>query len=164
MHRKDTLGLKREVRSKQIKICITCSPGGHWSQAGRDTSLLGCERYYVTYYTSRLEQESKARRIYFVVHNRRSPFLFLINAWQSLRILLKERPDVILSTGADVTVPTCILGKLLGVRLIYVESAGNVCTPSLTGRILYPMADLFFVQWSPLKKRFPRAILGGPLL
>jgi len=133
-------------------------------EAERAASLLDCDRYYVTYYTSRLQEEREAKRIYFVTHNKRNPFLFLVNAWQSLRILLQERPDVILSTGADVTVPTCVLGKLLGTKLIFIESGGNVYTPSLTGRIIYPLADLFLIQWEPLKRQFPRAIMGGPLL
>ena len=148
-----------------IKLCVTCSGGGHWLEAERAASLLDCERYYVTFYTPRLEQERRTKRIYFVAHaSRRHPLLFLVNAWQSLRILLRERPDVILSTGADVAVATCLLGKLLGAKLVFVESGGNVYTPSLTGRLMYPIADLFLVQWAPLRQRFPKAVVGGPLL
>lgn len=159
-------GLKQKTDTlRETKMCITCSAGGHWVEAERAASLLDCDRYYVTYYSARLEEERREKRVYFVAHcSRRRPLLILVNAWQSLRILLRERPDVILSTGADVTVPTCLLGKLLGARLIHLESAGNVRTPSLTGRLVYPFADLFLVQWEPLKKHFPRAIVGGPLL
>jgi beta-1,4-N-acetylglucosaminyltransferase len=127
--------------------------------------LLDCDRYYVTFYSPRLRAESLTKHIYFVAHcSRRQPFLLLVNAWQSLRILLRERPDVILSTGADVAVATCLIGKLLGAKLIYVESGGNVHTPSLSGRIVYPFADLFLIQWEPLRKRYPKAVVGGPLL
>lgn len=158
-------GLSRKTdASGSIKLCITCSSGGHWLEAERAAGLLDCDQYYVTFDTPRLEQERLAKRIYFVAHNKRSPLLFLVNAWQSLRILLRERPDVILSTGADVTVPTCVLGKLLGIRLVYVESGGNVFSPSLTGRLMYPIADLFLVQWEPMTKTFPKAVVGGPLL
>ena len=87
------------------KICITCSSGGHWVEAERAASLLDCDRYYVTFYTEHLEQECHTKRIYFVTDSKRNPFLILANAWQSLRILLHERPTAILSTGADVTVP-----------------------------------------------------------
>ena len=165
MPTEDISGLNQKPDTAQkIKLCITCSSGAHWFEVERAASLLDCDRYYVTFYTAHLEEERRTKRIYFVIHNRRNPFLFLVNAWQSLRILLQERPDVILSSGADVTVPTCVLGKLLGAKLIYVECAGNVYTPSLTGRVMYPIADLFLVQWEPLKKHFPRAIMGGPLV
>jgi len=162
-----TAGLKQRANAnRRTKICITCSAGGHWLEAERVASLLkDCDRYYVTYSTPRLEEQHHDECIYFVAHcSRRRPFLILANAWQSMRILLNERPDFVLSTGADVTVPTCVFGKLLGAKLIFVESGGNVYTPSLTGRLMYPIADLFLVQWDPLKKHFPRAIVGGPLL
>lgn len=62
------------------------------------------------------------------------------------------------------TVPTCYLGKLFGAKLVYIESGGNVYTPTLTGKLMYPIADLFIVQWEPALKFFPKAILGGPLI
>ena len=165
MPTEDISGLNQKPdATPKIKLCITCSSGGHWLEADRAASLLDCDRYYVTFYTPRLEEERHTKRIYFVTHSKRNPFLFLVNAWQALRILLRERPDVILSTGADVTVPTCVLGKLLGAKLIFVESGGNVYTPSLTGRLMHPIADLFLIQWEPLKRHFPKAVVGGPLL
>ena len=150
--------------SNSIKLCITCSPGGHWLEAERAAERLSCDRFYVTFYNPRLEQAARTKRVYFVMHARRNPFAQFWNMCQSLWILLRERPHIILSTGAGVTLPTCLLGKLLGAKLIFVESGGNVYTPSLTGRILYPFSDLFFVQWEPLAAHFPKAIYGGPLL
>ena len=147
-----------------IKLCITCSPGGHWREAERAAERLLCDRYYVTFYSPRLEETARTKRVYYVVHARRNPLAQFWNMWQSLWILLKERPEVILSTGAGVTIPTCLLGRLLGAKLIFVESGGNVYTPSLTGRLLYHFSDLFLVQWEPLMVHFPEAIYGGPLL
>ncbi len=148
----------------QPKVCITCSAGGHWFEALKATALLEADCFYLTYYNARLAETAKEKKIYFVTKNKRNPVLFFVNAWQSLRILLRERPAVILSTGADVTIPTCLIGKLLGAKLIYIESGGNIYTPTLSGRIMYPVADLFLVQWEPLLKFFPKATLGGPLV
>lgn len=149
---------------KNIRVCITCSSGGHWVEAHRATENMDYDRFYITYFNQRLERESEKKKLYFVVHNKKNPLLFLVNLLQSFFILKKENPDFIVSTGADVTVPVCIAGKFLGKKIIYIESGGNVYTPTLTGRIMYLFADLFIIQWEPLKKNFPKAIIGGPLL
>jgi UDP-N-acetylglucosamine:LPS N-acetylglucosamine transferase len=60
-------------------------------------------------------------------------------------------------------VPVSLVGKALGAKVIHVESASRVRRLSLTGRILYPVADLFFVQWEGLRERYPRAIYAGRL-
>ena len=151
-----------------MKICISCSAGGHFSEALRATQDIKHNKYYVTYRTAPLEEFSKNNKVYFITHPRHCTFilrtlLFIKNIIESLLVLLKERPDLIISTGADVAVATCIIGKLLGKKLIYVESGGYVKSKSLSGRIIYPFADLFIVQWEPALKNFPEAQYGGPL-
>jgi UDP-N-acetylglucosamine:LPS N-acetylglucosamine transferase len=101
-------------------------------------------------------------RTYFIRHSERD-WLFLMNFWEAWRILRHERPTLLLSTGAGPVVPFALLGKLLGIRSIYVENAGQVRTPSLTGRVMYRLADRFFYQWPELKHYFPRAKYGGPV-
>ena len=61
------------------------------------------------------------------------------------------------------TVPVCIIGKLMGIQVIYVESYTRLKDLSLTGRILYPFADLFLVQWKQLTRKYPKAVYGGAL-
>jgi len=150
--------------SKQIKVCFPCSAGGHFKQAMKIADTLNYQKYFVTYRSPHLKKIAAQTNIYFVTHSKRNPILVLSNAFESLKILLKEKPDLIISTGADVAVPTCILGKLLGKKLVYVESGGQVYTPSLSGRIVYHFADLFLVQWKPALKNFPKARYGGPLI
>ena len=78
------------------------------------------------------------------------------------KIMMTERPDIIISTGALVTVPICLLGKMVGSKVIYIESFARITTPSLTGKIMYHFADVFIIQWPGLKGRFPKAkYLGG---
>lgn len=147
-----------------IKICIACSAGGHLQQALAVAQSLPYPKYLVTYAAAHVSEATRGIKTYAITHCRRNPILILKNAWESLTILLREKPQVVLSTGADVAVPTCILGKLLGAKLIYIESGGQVYTPSLSGKIVYHFADLFLVQWKPALKNFPKAKYGGPLL
>ncbi|MDZ7263403.1 MAG: polysaccharide biosynthesis protein [candidate division KSB1 bacterium] len=147
-----------------LKICIACSAGGHLKQAMMVAKSLNHQKYLVTYAAPHLQRTFPEIKTYLVTHSKRNPLLVLKNAIESMRILIKEKPDLIISTGADVAVPTCLIGKLMGARLIYIESGGQVSTPSLSGRIVYPFADLFLVQWKPALKNFPKAKYGGPLL
>ena len=146
------------------KICITFSSGGHFSEAMKACSKLkNYDKYYITFKSPHLMDVTQKERIYFIMHPKHNPIFLIINILQSVMILIKENPSVIISTGADVTVPTVIIGKLLNKKIVYIESGGNVYTPSLSGRISYDFTDLFLVQWEPLKKFFPKAIVGGPL-
>lgn len=81
-------------------------------------------------------------------------------AWTTVR---HYKPDVILSTGAAVAPPFFIVGRLLGIRLVYVESFTRVQRPAMTGRIVYPLATRFFVQW-PRSSSARRAIYAGSVV
>ncbi len=117
--------------------------------------------YHITFETGR---HIGCNRAYFVTHPRRSITRTLANALQSLFILLKEKPELIISTGADVAIPTLVLGRLLGAQTIFVETCGSL-KPSLAGRIAYHFSSLFIVQWPDKLNHFPRASLAdGPLL
>ena len=90
--------------------------------------------------------------------------LTLVATVESLWILLRVRPAAIISAGPAIAVPASILGKLLGARVIYLESSSRISRPSVTGRILYRWADLFFVQWEQLQSSYPRALFAGRLV
>jgi beta-1,4-N-acetylglucosaminyltransferase len=94
-----------------------------------------------------------------------------VAAWRTLHslaqlvpILRQVRPQAVLANGPSVAVPAALLGKLLGARIIYVESASRVQRMSTSGRIVYPFADLFIVQWPALQARYRKAIYAGRLL
>jgi UDP-N-acetylglucosamine:LPS N-acetylglucosamine transferase len=101
-------------------------------------------------------------RTYFIRHSERD-LLFLVNLWEAWHILRRERPSLILSTGAGLVVPFAIIGRLLGIRTVFVETLARILRPSLTGRIMYRLSDRFFYQWTQLQEFFPKAIHGGPL-
>jgi UDP-N-acetylglucosamine:LPS N-acetylglucosamine transferase len=88
---------------------------------------------------------------------------FIVNLIYSFIILIKERPDFVISTGALNAVPLCVLAKLAGCRLIFIESYAKVNTPTVTGKLMYKIADLFIIQWQQLSGIYPKAVLGGSI-
>ena len=152
--------------SKQLKISIAASPGGHLVQIRQLAAVY--EQYDYFYFTFRgsvaenLAKSERVKAIPNVVRN--NPLSWLTGFWRSLKIALAERPDVVITTGAGVVVFFCLFSKLLGAKLIFIESMAKVEKPTLTARMLYPIADLFFVQWPNLKTYFPKAQYLGKLL
>ena len=89
------------------------------------------------------------------------PFKLIYNTFKSLFIYLKVHPDYIVTTGAHTAGPMCCIGKLLGSRIIYIETFANITTKTVTGKCLYPIADKFIVQWESMLKLYPEAVYGG---
>ena len=90
-----------------------------------------------------------------------SPFRILGTFWKVLRILRRERPGLVISTGAGIAVPGFLAAKLLGIRTVYIESYARVESLSLAGRVCYHLADRFLVQHACLASRLPRAVYAG---
>ncbi len=92
----------------------------------------------------------------------------LLNLFRNLglavRVLRRRRPDVILSTGAALAVPLFLVGKMMGIRLIYVESVTRTSSLSFSGRLVYPLADRFFAQWPEAAATKPRIEFEGAVL
>jgi UDP-N-acetylglucosamine:LPS N-acetylglucosamine transferase len=86
------------------------------------------------------------------------------NLWLAFRLLRKEKPSVVISTGAGVAVPFFVLGWLRGVPTVYLEVYDRIDSPTLTGRLCRPFTRLFLVQWEEQKKFYPGAVVVGPLL
>lgn len=145
-------------------VCVICSAGGHLSEAMTAISMVKGALYYVTNDEPHVRLRLSGEEVYYVVDPHTSLRLYLKNAWQSLGIFLRKRPKVVVTTGAGIALATCFLAKLTGSTLIFVESGARVTTPSRTGKLIYPFADLFIVQWKPMLKYHPKAIYGGPLL
>lgn len=146
------------------KTCFTYSAGGHYTELMKALDGIHfTNAYHATFYSPRFENESDVRRI-ILIHPRKKILRTLANAFQSFWYLLKERPKYIISTGADVSVATIILGRVFfGCTVIFIESAGNI-TPTLTGRMVHRFCNLFIVQWEEHLAYYPNAILGKGLL
>jgi UDP-N-acetylglucosamine:LPS N-acetylglucosamine transferase len=84
------------------------------------------------------------------------------NTFLAIRILIREKPNLILSTGAAPAIPFFYIGKLFGAKLVYIEVYDRIEKPTLTGKIVYPICDLFILQWEEQKKFYPKGeMLGG---
>jgi UDP-N-acetylglucosamine:LPS N-acetylglucosamine transferase len=162
------MGGKLRVKTRGKKLCLACSSGGHLTQMLQLEPLY--QRYdcfFITEDSVLLGELSLARRVYRVtLANRRMrlfPLILLKNSFRVLRILRKERPDVVVSTGALNAVPVCYLAKLLGSRIVFIESFAKLSEPSLSGRLVSPIADLFIVQWESMLRYYRKAVYGGSL-
>lgn len=138
---------------KSKKIGVICSPGGHFLQALR--VLEAFEGQPVFFLTYSEKATSNRQNTYYVKNIGKSPIALIIGVIKIFFILWKERPDILFSTGSEIAVPCFYFGKFLfHTKLIYLESGAKVYHPSLTGKWVYPITDLFLVQWEPLLKRY----------
>lgn len=145
-----------------IKICLISSHGGHLRELLNVAEGLIGNKYYVTHLALHTEEILKGEKHYFISDPHLSWWKYLLNGIQSLKHLFRESPDVILSTGAGIAIPSILLGKyLLKAKIIFIESGANVRTPSKTGKFLYKHCDLFFVQWKSLLDHYPKAKFAG---
>lgn len=150
---------------KRKKICLVSSSGGHYEQILR---LMSLSQNFDIYIVTEKTQYSKIEENIFYVQqlNRKEKFFFLkmiINFFQSLRIFLNEQPDIIISTGALVAIPTFLIGKCLGKKLIFIESFAKTNSPTMTGKLLYKISDKFIVQWESMLSVYPKAIYLGSI-
>lgn len=84
------------------------------------------------------------------------------NTFLALKVLHKEKPNIIISSGAGVAIPFFWLGKLFGTKNIYIEVYDRIDAPTTTGKLCHPVADIFIVQWPEMKKVYKKAVnLGG---
>jgi UDP-N-acetylglucosamine:LPS N-acetylglucosamine transferase len=139
------------------------SCGGHLTEAlALRPAYAPFPHFFVVNQPLMLPKEMDGKT-YVIRHSERD-WLFFVNIWEAWRILKRERPAVILSTGAGPAVPFALVGKLLGIRSVFVECSTQIARPSLTGRIMYRLADRFYYQWEGLKAYYPNGIYGGVLL
>lgn len=146
------------------RICLACSAGGHLAELTQLAPFYErFDHFFVTFKRPDSESLSKTKKIFFVERPARNPIKTLKCLIQSFRILWAEKPDVVLSTGADSAVPILFLAKLFGKKIIFVESFCRTIQPSWSGRIAYPISDLFIYQWKELERFFPKGKFGGPV-
>lgn len=150
---------------KGKKICFISSSGGHLEQIRqlKDVALM-YEHYYVLPKNSSTVTFSNKKYLVgdFYRKNRiQFMFRFVFTSIQQLFIFLKERPDIVITTGAGVAIPTCLYAHFLGKKLIYIESFARMKSLNKTAKLLSKYADLFVVQWEELLKLVPDAVYGG---
>ena len=147
------------------KLCYVCSHGGHFEEALRIRSQLEqFPSFVITEKTPAAQAPQSGEICRVSALNRRDPlilFKLVSVTLRSFAILRRERPSHVVAFGALVCLPVCVAAKCLGIPVLYVESIARVYDLSLTGKVLYPMANLFIVQWEELLEKYPRAVFGG---
>jgi len=148
-----------------MKICFAASSGGHLEELSRLAPLAdGREHFLITERVAHTEQNF-CDRVYYVrqINRRQLTFLplFISLFFRCVRILMSERAGCVITTGALMGYPVALAAKVLRKKVIYIESFARVDSASLTGRLIYPIADLFIVQWREGLQFFPKAVYGG---
>lgn len=147
-----------------MKIALVCSSGGHLTHMYLLKKFWENEdRFWVTFDKTDAKSILKEERFYPCYYpTNRNVKNTIKNTILAFKILRKEKPDLIISSGAAVAVPFFWLGKLFGAKTVYIEIFDRIDKPTLTGKLVYPVTDKFIVQWEELKKVYPKAInLGG---
>jgi UDP-N-acetylglucosamine:LPS N-acetylglucosamine transferase len=149
---------------KSTKICIAASAGGHLKEILQLAPFYNkYDHYFVTLNRPDGTDLAKREKVFFVECPARNPIKLLKNFTQSYSIFIKQKPDIVISTGADTALVTCYLAKLFGKKVIYIESYCRPTKPSITGQLVYPIADLFIYQWKEMEKYYPKGVLGGSI-
>ncbi|MCF2678837.1 UDP-N-acetylglucosamine--LPS N-acetylglucosamine transferase [Streptococcus alactolyticus] len=148
-----------------MKICLVGSSGGHLAHLNMLKPFWSREdRFWVTFDKEDARSILKDEKMYPCYFPTNSNLKNLIkNTFLAIRILRKERPDVIISSGAAVAVPFFYLGKLFGAKTVYIEVFDRIDKPTVTGKLVYPVTDKFIVQWEEMKKVYPKAINLGSI-
>lgn len=149
-----------------MRICLVASAGGHMVQLLR---LIGNWNRYdtscVTTSSTCREKLRKYGRVYVVGEcNREHPLRVILVLLQCVNVVLRERPDVVISTGAAAGCMVCYLAKIASARVVWVDSITNVEKLSLSGRMVRHIADLFLVQWLGLAERYSDVEYVGPVI
>ena len=153
------------------KVLFISSTGGHFNELMQLKPLFKQYDYHII--TEKDKTTENLKKIYkdklnFLTYGTSSrilvyPFIFIFNCFKSLFYYFKIKPKIIITTGTHTAVPMCYIGKIFGSKIIFIETFANKNTKTLSGKMVYPIADLFIVQWEEMKKLYPKAVYGGAI-
>ncbi len=157
------------------KVLVVLGMGGHTAQILRLVEMLG-DNYEYEYVIGHDDQTSSAKITFSgKIHVMSNPRLMedksilkvsvkmVPSTIQAFQILHRVKPYAVLSAGPALTIPLFWLAKMKGIKTMFVESWVRVHHKSLTGKLVYPISDLFIVQWESMKKVYPKAVYAGRL-
>lgn len=149
-----------------MKICLVCSSGGHFMQVYSLRALWEkYDHFWVTFNKQDTAHLLNGEEVYYAfMPTNRNIKNFIRNLFLAFRILTKNRPEVVISIGAGVGVPFLYAAKLLKIRTIFIETLSRINDLSLSGKLVYPVADHFIVQWPELAGRYKKAVYKGQIV
>jgi UDP-N-acetylglucosamine transferase subunit ALG13 len=154
---------KRDNR-KKIRISLVSGTGGHLTELLQLAEIFkSYDHYFVTPDNEFSRQSLKDEDVQHVALTLRRPLHYIINLFQSLMILLKKKPDVVITTGSGDALASCVLARLTGKSVIFIETIARVHYPSNFGKIVHMLSDLTVVQWESLLDKYEGSVYGGLL-
>mgnify|MGYP004645602223 FL=1 len=151
------------------KVLFIASTGGHLNELMQLKPMFKKYDYHIITEKDKSTVSLKddyGKKIDYLVfgtkdHMLTYPFKFIYNCFKSLVLYIKIRPKYIITTGTHTAVPICYIGKLFRSKIIFIETFANINTKTLSGKLIYPIANLFIVQWESMLKLYPKAVYGG---
>lgn len=151
------------------KVMFISSEGGHL----HELTQLNIESYDYSIVTEKTEstkglKEKYGERVNYLAYGtRKNPFKYffvlLYNLFKSLSLYIKIRPQVVVTTGTHTAVEMCYIAKMFGTKVIWIETFANRHSKTLAGKLVYPIADTFVVQWEEMKELYPKAVYWGSI-
>ena len=156
---------------KKKKVLFISSTGGHLTELLQLKPLFSKYDYHIITERDKTNKDLKNKykeRISYLPYGTRSHFfkyifIYLFLILKTIYLYFKIRPKVIITTGTHTAGPMCYLGKIFGSKIIYIETFANINKKTATGKLIYPIADLFIVQWEEMLKLYPKAVYGGAI-
>ena len=150
---------------KNIKICLVGSSEGHLTHLIMLKKFWeNKERFWVTFDKEDANSALQNEKVYHCFFPTNRNIINLIkNTFLAIKILRKERPDLIISSGAAVAVPFFWIGKIFKAKTVYIEVFDRVDKSTITGKLVYPVTDKFIVQWDDMKKVYKKSINLGSI-
>lgn len=151
------------------KVLFIASTGGHFSELMQLSNMFNKYDYHIITEKTKTNANLVGKypgRVDYLIYGTKDHLLsyifkFAANCFKSIYLYLKVKPKVIITTGTHTAVPMCYLGKLFGSKIIFIETFANSKTKTLSGKLVYPIADLFLVQWKEMLELYPKAIYKG---
>lgn len=146
-----------------MKLMLVCTSGGHFATMNSLKRFwMQHERVWITDFKPDTSALDATERVHWLPYQGpRDMRAFARNFPAALKITAVEKPDLIVSTGANISVSFAIVAKLTGVRFMFVESLSRSTELSLSGKLVYPLCDELYVQWPSLAKRYSKAVFAG---
>lgn len=153
------------------RVLFISSTGGHFSELLQLKPLFNKYDSYIITEKDKTNENLKEEygdKLFFLPYGTRSKlftyiFKYFYLCLRTIYLFFKIRPKYIITTGTHTAVPMCYLGKLFGCKIIFIETFANSKSKTLSGKMIYPIANLFIVQWKEMLDLYPKAVYGGSI-
>lgn len=153
------------------KVLFISSTGGHFNELQQLSPLFEKYDYHIITEKDDTTKSLKGKygnKISYLPYGTRKKllryiFIYTYLCFKTVFLYFKIKPKYIVTTGTHTAGPMCCLGKLFKSKIIYIETFANRNSKTATGKLIYPLADLFIVQWEEMLEIYPKAVYGGAI-